>query len=449
MKDLPGFAAFGFRAWELGQFSATVGFAPSEVRKRAALLVLDILASVIGALQGRMAPSALDASRALFPGRAGSVWFRGQRLSTVGATFANASAASALDMDDGHRGAAGHAGAAVVPAALAVAEATGARGDETLDAIALGYDVSLRIAASRRVEHLTHYNSGTWGAYGSAVAAGRLMGLDAREMTEAIAIAGAEAPVMLPTGMSRRMGSMVKEGLAWSAVSGLAAAERARAGGTGPEDLLDSAVIYDHAMMCGDLGRRWEVMSTYLKPYACCRYIHAPIDAIAALRVPGKPIRSLVVETFPAGLTLQNQIAPHSLEAAQYSYPFCCALAALRGIDALRPMNPDIIRDAEVLKLSAQVELRAAEDFENAFPARTPGRVTLDQGDGPRSMTVEYPRGDVANPMSVAQVADKFRVLAGGQITESRAEAVVAAALALEDRGLAPLCAVLAETIKI
>ena len=416
---------------------------PAGIRARGKVMLLDILAAAAGGRAGAMAQAALRAASALFPGDEAGVWFAGLRLSSPGAAFANASMASALDIDDGHRGAAGHAGGAVVPVAVAVAEATGATGGELLDAIALGYDVALRIAASRRVEHIEHYNSGSWAAYGAAAAAGRLLRLDAMQMTQALAIAGAEAPVMLPTGSSSRVGSMVKEGLAWAAVTGLAAARRAQAGGTGPEDLLDRESHYDHDVMTGDLGQRWEVMNTYLKPYACCRYIHAAIDAIEALRRPGRPVVALTVEVFPVGLTLPNAPAPHSLEAAQYSYPFCCALAALRGIDALRPMDPAALRDPEVLALAARVVLVASPDFAGAFPARTPARVVLDQGDGPRSMTVEHPRGDVANPMTADEIAAKLRALCAGHLPATTPDAIIAAVEDVEVAGLAPVIAAL------
>ncbi len=435
-----------FMTETLGRFVAGVPShaIPSEVRARAAIMLIDALASAAGGFSTSLAKAARDAAMAMFPGDAAGLWFTENWLSRPGAAFANSAAVTALDIDDGHRGAAGHAGGAVVPVALAVADGRDVSGAELLDAIALGYDIALRIGASRRVERIEHYNSGTWATYGAAAVAGRLMGLNADRMTQALAIAGAEAPVSLPSGVSKRMGSMVKEGLPWAAVTGLAAAERARAGGTGPDDLLDRADIYDFQVMAGELGQRWEVMQTYLKPYACCRYIHSAIDAIAAMRRTGAPVLALTVEIFPAGLNLQNSPAPHSMEAAQYSYPFCCALAALHGPDAFRPMRPEMLFDPEVLALASRVELRVAEDFANAFPARTPARVTLDQGAGPETCVVEFPRGDVANPMPRAEIEEKFRVLAEGTLPERTVAAVIAAVDGLEGDGPEPLFAALA-----
>ncbi|WP_245464754.1 MmgE/PrpD family protein [Mesorhizobium sp. M1E.F.Ca.ET.045.02.1.1] len=429
----------------LGRFAAEIpsNRLPSEVRSRATLMILDALASAAGGVETALAVSAREAAASLFAGKAASAWYAGKSLSRVGAAYSNAAATSALDIDDGHRGAAGHAGGAVVPAALAMAEDQDFTGEEILDAVAIGYDVALRIAASRKAERIDHYNSGTWAAYGAAASAGRLLRLDAARMAQALAIAGAEAPVSLPTGASMRMGSTVKEGLAWAAVTGLAAAERARAGSTGPDDLLDRGDVYDAEAMVADLGRRWEIMQTYLKPYACCRYIHSAIDAIAEMRRPGAEVRALTVEIFPAGLNLQNQPTPHSLEAAQYSYPFCCALAALQGPDAFRPMRPSALFDQRVLELAGRIDLRVATDFADAFPARTPARVTLDQGAGPGTLTVHHPRGDVANPMSREEIEDKFRVLAEGILPAAAIANVIAAVDGLARDGAMPLYAAL------
>lgn len=429
----------------LGRFAAEFpsDLVPAEVRSRAAVMVLDALASAAGGVETALAVAARNAAASLFPGEAATAWYAGLPLSRVGAAYCNAAATSALDIDDGHRGAAGHAGGAVVPAALAAAAGRNTTGKEILDAVVLGYDVALRIAASRRAERIEHYNSGTWAAYGAAAAVGRLLGLDAAQMAQALAIAGAEAPVSLPTGASRRMGSMVKEGLPWAAVTGFAAAERARGGCTGPDDLLDRREIYDVDLMAADLGHRWEIMGTYLKPYACCRYIHSAIDAIEAMRQPGRNVRTLVVEIFPTGLELQNSPAPHSLEAAQYSYPFCCALAALHGADAFRPMRPACLADRRVLELAGRVDLRVAPDFAGAFPARTPARVTLDQGGGPQTRTVHHPLGDVANPMSREQIEEKFRVLAEDILSVEAIAAVIAAVDRLTHDGAAPLYAAL------
>lgn len=419
------------------------GWLPEQTRRATVLLVTDLVAAAAAGKASPLALAALAAARDLYGPGPAQVWMSPHRLSIAGAAMANAARASALDIDDGHRGAGGHPGAAVIPAALAVGQALDAPGERILEAITLGYDVALRIATARPTGSFPTYSSGRWGSYGAAVAAGHLLRLDAGQMAHALGIAGAEGPVSYPTGSSAYQGSTVKEVIPPAVVAGLTAAFRARAGATGILDLLDDPALYRREVLTGGLGGHWWIGDCYLKPYACCRYLHAPIDAIAAMRTPGKPVLSLRIETFPKGLQLSNERAPQTLEAGQYSYYFSCALAAVHGIAALQPVDPAMLTDPDVLDLAARIELVAHPDFADVFPMHTPGRVILDQGDGPQDMTVRHPLGDVANPMSQAQVVDKFHRISARTLTPGQRADILSALDGLTDTGLTPLYAAL------
>lgn len=417
------------------------GNLPWSTLDRAALLVTDLVAAAAAGLDSPLSQAARSACLDLYgPGRAG-VWLTGMSTGIAGAAMANSAAASALDIDDGHRGAAGHPGAGVIPAVLAVGQAIGASDERIIDALALGYDVALRIASSRPSRTIDTYCSGRWVGFGVAAAAGRLLGLDARRVAHAIAIAGAEAPVMLPRS---RYGSTAKEGIPPAVVTGLTAAWRARAGATGPLDLLDHEELFNRDIVLSGLGEHWWLEQCYLKPYACCRYMHAAVDAILALREPGKPVRELRIETFPQGLRLSNARAPSTLEGAQYSYYFSCAVAALHGAQALQPVDPALLTDPEILGLAARIRLGTHDDFSDAFPALTPCRVTLDQGDGPRTLTIQHPLGDVQNPMSQAQVVEKFRRITAGCLSPAKQDELLEALQGLLQRGFGPVFSALA-----
>ncbi len=431
---------------ELAAFVAShpEGALPDAAQEAVSLLVADLMAATAAGLNSPLAVAARAAAPALYGEGLAQVWLTDLSLSVAGAAMANAAAASALDIDDGHRGAAGHPGAGVIPAALAVAQAVGARDRQIVEAIALGYDVALRIATARPTGTFDTYSSGRWVGYGAAAAAGRLLGLDARQMAHALAIAGAEGPISFATGSSQYQGSTVKEGIPPAVTAGLTGAFRAQAGATGPLDLLDRDDRYRRAVMTEGLGETWWVRQCYLKPYACCRYMHAAVDAIAQLRQPGAPIRSLRIETFPQGLRLSNSRAPATLEAGQYSYYFSCALAALHGPTALQPVDASWLTDPEVLELAGRIELATHKDFAASFPQGTPCRVILDQGAGPQSLTVLHPLGDVANPMSRAQVVEKFRRIGAASIPPPWQDTILQALDGLSTRGFAPLFAALA-----
>jgi 2-methylcitrate dehydratase PrpD len=412
---------------------------PSATREAASLLVADLVAAAAAGLGSDLARAARMTAEQLYGAGPAGLWLTGTSLSIAGAAMANAAAASALDIDDGHRAAAGHAGAGVIPAVFALAEALDVPDERIFDALALGYDVGLRVASSRPTPMIETYSSGRWVNYGVAAAAGRLLGLDAAALANAMAIAGAEGPISFRMGTSKYQGSTVKEVIPPAVVAGLTGAFRARAGATGPLDLLDDDQRFTRSILTGGLGEHWWMPDCYLKPYAACRYMHAAIDAIEALRRPGRPIVSLRIETFPRGLGLANERAPRTLEGGQYSYYFSCAVAALHGASALQPVDPARLSDAAVLELAGRIELAAHDDYASAFPEGTPCRVIMDQGEGAQSLTVAYPLGDVANPMRREQVTEKFRRIAAASVDPMWQDAILSALGDLTSRGFRPL----------
>ncbi|MDF3855756.1 MmgE/PrpD family protein [Paracoccus pantotrophus] len=419
------------------------GFLAASTREKCSLLVADLMAASAGGINSQLATAARATARDIYGDGNATVWLSGERASIAGAAMANAAAASALDIDDGHRRAAGHPGAGIIPAVIAVAQALDLPDESIFEAIVLGYDVGLRIAASRPMATIETYCSGRWVNYGVAAATGRLLELDGRELAHAMAIAGAEGPISVPAGGTNYQSTTVKEVIPPAVVAGLTGAFRARAGATGPRDLLDSPDRFAPEILIGGFGDRWWIEDCYIKPYACCRWIHGAIDAILELRQPGTKIRSLRIETFPQGLRLANERAPQSLEGAQYSYYFSCALAALHGAGAMQPINSTRLRDREVIELAGAIELVPHDDFAEAFPERTPSRVFMDQGSGMQSVTVHHPLGDVANPMSYVQVTRKLQGLAADSIGQVRFETLQSALDGLDRHGFRPLMAAL------
>ena len=109
------------------------GALPDRTREAISLLLLDLFGATAAGLNSPLASAARQAASDAYGKGDAQVWLTGARLSPAGAAMANSAAASALDIDDGHRGAAGHAGAGVIPAALAVGQVTAASDADILD----------------------------------------------------------------------------------------------------------------------------------------------------------------------------------------------------------------------------------------------------------------------------------------------------------------------------
>lgn len=217
------------------------------------------------------------------PGKATVIGSR-RPMSVMGAAWVNCSAASALDMDDGHRLAMGHPGAAVIPAALAVAETTGATGREFLAAVVAGYEVAVRCSVASVPWYKERmYSSGIWGVFGAAAAAGKLLGFDEARLQSAFGNAASHGS--FPPGGLQANYSMVKEVIGWAGMTGCAAALLAQGGFIGPEDVMDYSGRWDTTQLVDGLGdpERYAILGTYFKPYAVCRWAHSSVDAVLEL----------------------------------------------------------------------------------------------------------------------------------------------------------------------
>jgi 2-methylcitrate dehydratase PrpD len=416
---------------------------------RAATLraVFDLVAAALAGRQTAGGIAALNAAPGIWGAGGASCWFSDLRLAVPGAAFVNAAFASMLDLDDGHRAASGHPGAAVIPAVLATAEAHGADAERMLTAIAIGYEIGVRVAGARDVDMLHTFDSGLWCGQGVAAAVSWLRGLGPERTAHAIAIAGTTAPGQTATGFTKHMGNNVKEGIPFATALGLVSVELAAAGFTGPIDLLDDPARYDPAVLLADLGAAWMIETGYFKPYGACRWAHAAIDAMLAIQdrhgISPDAIESIHIETFSQALSLNNEIAPPTLESAQYSVPFCVAAAAVHGADALLPMAPALLKDEAVLAVSPRVSLAVAADLDPMFPARVPARVAVKTARGVFDATVLAPRGEPVNPMSDADLRAKFFTIAERRIAPAAAAELLDALAALRAGEAGPLLAVL------
>jgi 2-methylcitrate dehydratase PrpD len=157
------------------------------------------------------------------------------------------------------------------------------------------------------------------------------------------------------------------------------------------------------------------VEQAYFKRYSCCRWAHAAIDAALLLQEEhvfvGSEIDEILVETFERALTLPNQPAPTSNEAAQYSIPFCVAVALLHGKAALLPLEDRYLADPAVLALASRVTLKTSPRYAGAFPSTTPATLSIVSGGRRFALEVVRPKGEPTNPMSGEELAHKFEAL--------------------------------------
>ena len=413
----------------LAQFVADTEAVPGSTVAATQHCLLDLTTAAIVGLASEGGQAGRVAAAALWGRGSSACWFGGADLTIAGATYANATIASMLDLDDGHRLAAGHPGAAIIPAVLAEADASPMPTERILTAIAIGYEVALRVGGARDFVRLDSTATGRWCGLGVAAALAWMRRLPPAQIAQAIGIAASSAPNMNVSGYHTVAGH-VKEGIPWAAVTGVAAVELAAARSVGSLLSLDDPRFYDGDAITRGLGAGWLIETTYFKPYSCCRWAHAALDAMDRLIADGlQPgtIERIEIDTFQRALSLGNAAAPATPEAAQYSVPFMVALLALRGRDALLPFRTTSLDDAEVVQLAGRVTLRLDPAFQAMFSAKVPARVVVHAAARRWEQTVLEPFGEPTNPMRWDDLVAKLHVATRGLIDPARKDALLRA----------------------
>ena len=413
---------------------------PAEVLAKAEDCIIDAIASAIPGGDTDGARRVHAVARRTYRDGAAAVWFTAERLHPTGAAFANAASASILDIDDGHRHALGHPGAAVVPAALAAASNPATRGIDVLATVVAGYEACVRIGMS---EHRKAYHTGNWSGFGAAVAAGRLWGMSAEQLMHALAVTAYHGPRVADLTLSQDMGANVKESIPWSVVAGMTAADLASHGFSGCRDALDIEERFDPAATLDGLGGGFLILHTYFKRYSACRWIHSAVEGLLAImrerKLSPENIQEIRVETFLQAVSLDNLADPPTLESAQYSLPYCLGVAATLGEEALTPLSADSLHHPQAVDLAKRVTVSRVKEMDSDFPARLPARVFVNTARGSFDTLVTLPWGEPDRPPDRADLVAKFHTLAKGRLPEDQATNIITAVEGLRVGEVEPL----------
>ena len=344
------------------------------------------------------------------------------------AALANGVLAHAFEIDSLRKPGAGvHPGATLLPPALAIAQEIGADGRRLLAAMVAGCEVMFRIGVASRhtSEALGFHAPGLTGPYGAAVAVGHLLGLDARQMCNALGIAGSLGGGLLAFAKADN-GAMVKRlHMGRAAEAGVLAARLALDGFEGPDTVLEGRYGFleaycrdaDPAKLTAGLGDTYETRLVCFKRYACHITAHTPVQSLLELRAEGgfdgDTVARLCIEAGPKVLSHHTVRAPADLAAAQYSVPFCTAIALWSD-----PTDPAVfcaatLADPRVRAAAASIEMGPLPD---ALAARSTwaSRIVVELKDGRRfERFADEFKGTPGNPLSDDELSEKFLRMAG------------------------------------
>ena len=402
---------------------------PAATQQRAMHLMLDAVGCALAARQEDFALKLATAigSLADTPGQRGVIGFS-RRLPLRDATWLNGVLIHGLDYDDTHMAGVVHLTVSVLPALLSLAAERRATGPQLLLAYIAGVEAGARIASVVKGGLHTQgfHPTGVVGAFASAVAAGKLLGLDTKQLVGAQGIALSQASGNLQFLEDGAWTKRLHPG--WAAQAGVQAARLAAHDIPAPSAPYEGRfglfraylgaelqAKIDTKLGSAGLGQVWELEQIAIKPFPMCHFVHAAADAAIALHARGVAVGDIerIDALMPAGTLpvvcepLAAKRRPVTDYDAKFSLPYAVASGLLRGRLGLQELLPAAFTDPAALSLMdrVHVELDPASTFPLHYSAEL--RVTMKNGEVLRHREAVN-RGHAERPLSNAEIQRKY-----------------------------------------
>src|SRR5205823_2190698 len=357
------------------------GALPAAVRRKCEDLLIDVVGLCVTARNEDYVKAALagwdDEGACTAIGH-------GRPMSAAGAAFINGTAAHGEDFDDTFEGGPVHAGAVIVPAVLAACERHRPDGRMALVGIAIGTEVLCRLSlvVPKAVHKAGFHPTAIFGAIGAAAGVGTALGLDARQIVDALGIAGSMAGGIIEYLAEGAWTKRLHAG--WAAQSGLRAALLAQAGFVGPRTVFEGVhglfhgfahtTRGDYQALIGDFGTRWVTDTLAFKPYPCGTMAQPYIDCarrLAARGVKSEDISEIVCEVAEGTVhrlwePLADKQRPRNGYFAKFATPYLLAAGFVHGGVGLGAFTEAAIRNPKLLALAAKVKY--VIDAQNPYP---------------------------------------------------------------------------------
>ena len=367
------------------------------------------------------------------------------------AAFLNGTISHIAEFDDIFRDGIYHPASPTISAAFALAQARGLGLEALLKAIVAGYEVSTRIAQAVQPSHYTFFHTtGTAGVFGAAAACASLLQLTPQQACDAMATAGTFASGLQQAFRSDSMTKPMHAGHA--AEVGLNAALTAQANMSGTPDLLEGAAGFGAAMSqqprwetaLDGLGQQYNIARMTFKNHGCCGHTFAAIDGVAALvaqhQLKPADIAGIHLGCYRAAAEVCTYRAPTTPFEAKFSLSYTVAAAVVLGRVRELAFTVETLADPVLRNLERRVTVEIDADCTRTFPSQRSARVAITLVDGrvlERHQTTRH--GDPDDPLTDAELLDKFYELCTPRTGEAAAQAMAAIVLAGSDVPLGQL----------
>ncbi len=430
---------------ELAEFCAALRYEdlPPEASAHLLALLLDWTGSCLAGSGSRQAAIFQQFAAAMGPaGGASAILGSDLRTSPYFAALCNAAASHVVEQDDLHNSSVFHPATVVFPPLLAMAQDLPVcSGREFLAAAAAGYEAGIRVGEFLGQSHYRIFHTtGTAGTVAAAMAVARLLRLDPDATCHALGSAGTQAAGLWE--FLRDAADSKQLHTAKAAADGLLAAWTARAGLTGASRILEGKqglgagmhATGEVALLTAGLGSRWALAETSFKFHASCRHTHPAADAMQLLCERNSPdpaeIDRVTVHVYQAAKDVLGAVTlQETIHQSKFSMGFVLGLILLHGRAGVADFTEEALGDPALRDFCNRVVMVVDEEIDARYPLTWSARVEIRLRDG-RSLeaSVDCPRGDPGNPLSRAELEDKFRGLVShfDACDESAADRIIA-----------------------
>ncbi len=359
----------------IGEYATDLGIEdfPPEAVEAARGAIMDCLACMLAGSREDLAEILCRYVTGESAAPVASVVGRGFKTSAANAALVNGAMAHALDYDDITQITKTHPTAVLLPAALGVAEETGASCRDLLLGYMTGFEVACAVGESLSeayYDDLGWHPTGPLGTVGAAAAASKVLGLDVEQTAMAISLAASQA-----SGLRQNFGTMTKPFHAGDAArAGVASARLVREGFTASLDALEGRFGFIRAFSGGQGFNAAAVVKNltskcYLvesgievKKYPCCGSAHLALDATFSLLSqgdidPGAVERIEVMVDFDPPRSLIHSRPTSSLEG-KFSMQYCLAAALLDRRVGLQSFSDDQVLRPEAQDLIPRINMQ-------------------------------------------------------------------------------------------
>ena len=414
---------------------------PPAVLERTKQMLLDFLGVAYGGLLvGESSGPIINGVQDLAAGAAGRsvVLGRSERLPAHYAALLNATFAHSMDFDDTHREAVIHIGTPLFATLLSLIDEHDVSGRDFLTAAVVGYDVTGKVGKAHggTVHARGFHPTATTGIFGCTAAGGRLLGYSEEQVASALGLNISQSAGSVQFLENGSWNKRFHTGLAaHNAVMSLTMARHGYLGATSPlEGAHGYFALYagrdvDARRALDGLGSDFEVMNTAVKPYPCCRYSHATIDAIADIMqseaLDSEDIERIDIAMGETGYGLvadpsEAKRVPANVVEGQFSVYFAAAATAGRGSYAWS--SYDALDDPQMRSLMQRTNVELADSIgagmETSVVVRASGGRTIER-------FVPFPKGEPENPMSWEEMQAKFTEWSGPVVGQPRSAEII------------------------